>query len=212
MPEAARRAKLAARNMDAIRFKTTYDAGRLREDLAAAVAAAPWIAKPERGKYYKWSALPLHGLRGDVSAETVDMHVIPEGAADCAMTSIGAACGYVAEIINGFAAAKLRVRFMCLAAGGRIGRHRDRAYGWTLPVLRLHVPVVTDASVEFLLNERRIVMRAGELWYLDTTRDHEAVNRGVKDRVHLVIDLVNGPEIRAQLGPETWAEVLAPEP
>jgi hypothetical protein len=53
MPEAARRAKLAARNMDAIRFKTTYDAGRLREDLAAAVAAAPWIAKPERGKYYK---------------------------------------------------------------------------------------------------------------------------------------------------------------
>lgn len=197
--------------MDAILFKRRYDVGRLREDLAAAMAAAPWIAKPERGKYMKWSALPLHGLRGDVSAETVDLHVIPEGAGDCAMTPIGEACGYVAELLNGFAAARLRVRFMCLAAGGRIGRHRDRAYGWTLPVLRLHVPVVTDDSVEFILNDQRIVMRPGELWYLDTTRDHEVVNLGANDRVHLVIDLVNGPEIRAQLGPETWERTLTRE-
>jgi hypothetical protein len=32
--------------------------------------------------------------------------------------------------------------------------------------------------------------------------------RRVHDRVHRVIDLVNGPGLRAQLGPQTWAVSL----
>lgn len=191
--------------MDAIRFKTRYDTARLREDLDAAVAAASWVAKPDRGRYFKWSALPLHALHGGVSSEAVDVHVPPELAGACAPTPVSRDCAYVREILASFAAEKLRVRFMQLAAGGRIGRHRDRQYGWELPILRLHVPVVTDADVEFLLADRRVDMRAGELWYLDTTRDHEVINHGTTDRVHLVIDLVNGPALREQLGPETWA-------
>jgi hypothetical protein len=48
--------------MDAILFKQRYDAGRLMADLDAAAAAARWIAKPEKEKHFKWSAIPLHSL------------------------------------------------------------------------------------------------------------------------------------------------------
>ena len=192
--------------MDAIQFTRRLDAARLRDDLAAATAAAAWVEKPGRGRYHQWSALTLHGLRGDPG--TADMHVMPSHPEDCGPTPLARACPYVCELLESFAAAKLRVRFMRLAAGGHIGRHRDRQYGWELPVLRLHAPVVTSADVEFLLAGRRIDMRPGELWYVDTTQEHEVMNHGAIDRVHLVIDLVNGPALREQLGPTTWATAL----
>jgi hypothetical protein len=190
--------------MDAILFKRRYDTARLCAELEAAVAAASWIAKPEKGKYFKWSAIPLHTLHGSMSPEAVDVHVSEWLAQECAPTSVGAACPYVRELLEGFEAPKLRVRFMKLEVGGHIGRHRDRLYGWELPILRLHIPVTTHAGVEFLLEDRRIDLRPGELWYLNTSKDHEVFNHGPTERVHLVIDLVNGPGIRQQLGPETW--------
>lgn len=196
--------------MDAILFRTRYDVARLRDELAAAVAATPWIGKPERGRYLRWSAIALHSQYGSMAEDTVDLHIPTAMAADCIPTPALGHCPYIAGILASFAAAKLRVRLMQLAAGGHIGRHRDRQYGWALPILRLHVPIVTDAEVEFLLAGRRIDMQPGELWYLDTTQEHEVTNRGTTDRVHLVIDLVNGPELRAQLGPTTWAAWHAP--
>jgi len=194
--------------MDAIRFRATYDVARLQAELAGVVAGARWIAKPERGKYVGWSSIPLHSQYGAMSDEAVDVHIPAALAGECGPTPVLGECPYVGELLAGFAAARLRVRFMRLAAGGRIGRHTDRQYGWRLPILRLHLPVVTDENVEFVLAGRRIELRPGELWYLDTTREHEVFNRGVHDRVHLVIDLVNGPGLRAQLGPQTWAVTL----
>lgn len=189
--------------MDAIRFTTRCDTARLEDDLAAAVRTGAWIAKPERGKYHQWSAIALHARHGS-TAPDVDYHASPDQADECAPTPILAHCPYVRELLASFRSSPLRVRFMQLAAGGRIGKHRDRQYGWALPILRLHVPVITSPAVEFLLNNRRIDMRPGELWYLDTTRDHEVHNHGTIDRVHLVIDLVNTPSLRDQLGPPTW--------
>lgn len=196
--------------MDAIRFHTRCDVARLHDDLAAAVRTGAWIAKPERGKYHRWSAIALHARHGSTDPDAVDYHVGAELAAECAPTPVLAHCPYVRELLATFPAAKLRVRLMQLAAGGRIGRHRDRQYGWTLPILRLHVPVITSPAVEFILNDRRIDMHPGELWYLDTTRAHEVHNHSAVDRVHLVIDLVNSPELRDHLGPATWAATLPP--
>lgn len=184
---------------DAVRFATRHDVARLLADLAAAVEVARWIEKPEKDRYFEWSAIPLYTQYGAVSSAAVDLHVPVTMAGDFAPTPAGRACGHVREIVDAFAAARLRVRFMRLGPGGRIGRHRDRQYGWGLPILRLHVPVVTNPDVELLLADRCVVMAPGELWYLDTTKDHEVVNRGATERVHLVIDLVNGPALREQL-------------
>lgn len=185
--------------LDAVRFTIRHDVARLIADLAAAVEVARWIEKPGRDRYLEWSAIPLYTQHGAVSSEAVDLHVPVTMAEDFAPTPAGRACNYVREIVEGFAAPRLRVRFMRLAAGGRIGLHRDRQYGWDLPVLRLHVPVVTNPDVELRLAGQRVVMAPGELWYLNTAKDHEVANRGATDRVHLVIDLVNGPALREQL-------------
>jgi hypothetical protein len=195
--------------MDAILFKQRYDIGKLTADLEAAAAAASWIAKPEKEMHFKWSAIPLHALHGQEGLDAVDWHVKEELAGDCGPTPFMDCCPYVRGILDAVQGSKLRVRFMKLEAGGHIGRHRDRLYGWDLPILRLHVPIITHAGVEFLLADRRIDMSPGELWYFNTSKEHEVVNRGPTDRIHLVIDLVNSAQLREQLGPDTWERAIS---
>jgi hypothetical protein len=48
--------------------------------------------------------------------------------------------------------------------------------------------VVTNDAVEFYLNDTRVVLEAGTLWYLRLSEPHRIVNGGSTDRVHLVID------------------------
>ena len=58
--------------------------------------------------------------------------------------------------------------------------------------MRLHIPVVTNDQVEFMLNRTRVVLEAGSCWYLRLSDPHSVANRGTEDRVHLVVDaLVN---------------------
>ncbi len=114
--------------MDAILFKQRYDPRRLTADLEAAAAAASWIAKPEKELHFKWSAIPLHAVRGREGLDAVDWHVKEELADDCAPTPFMEYCPYVRELLGALPASKLRVRFMKLEAGGHIGRHRDRLY------------------------------------------------------------------------------------
>ncbi len=194
--------------MKAIRFTQRYAPEPLLADMEAAIAAARWVAKPEQGKYFHWSAIPLHAQHGALGLEGVHGHVPEWVAEECAPTPALAPCAHFRALLDAFPARKLRVRLMKLAVGGRIGRHRDRLYGWEQPILRLHVPSTTHPGVEFLLDGERIVMAPGELWYLDTTKDHEAHNPGPTDRVHLVMDLVNSPALREFLGPSTWDKTV----
>ena len=52
----------------------------------------------------------------------------------------------------------------------------------------MHIPVVTNADVDFFLAGRQLEMKEGECWYLDLSLPHSVRNRGTTDRVHLVID------------------------
>ena len=49
-------------------------------------------------------------------------------------------------------------------------------------------PIVTNDDVDFRLNGTRVVLRAGECWYLRLSAPHSVVNDGPSDRVHLVVD------------------------
>ena len=40
--------------------------------------------------------------------------------------------------------------------------------------------------MEFYVDDRRVIMEAGECWYLDLSRPHRVHNRGTTDRIHLV--------------------------
>jgi aspartyl/asparaginyl beta-hydroxylase (cupin superfamily) len=84
-----------------------------------------------------------------------------------------------------------------LAAGSRILEHRDFDLGQQHGVVRVHIPVQTNADLEFLLDGERVVMNEGESWYLDLSLPHRVNNAGTIDRIHMVIDCVVNEWVRA---------------
>ncbi len=90
-------------------------------------------------------------------------------------------------------------RLLRLGPGGCIREHRDEDLGGPDGDLRIHVPIVTDAQVDFLLDGRQIPMQAGECWFLDLSRPHRVDNHGRSARVHLVVDCARSPWIEAQI-------------
>jgi len=49
--------------------------------------------------------------------------------------------------------------------------------------------------VEFYTDDERIVMQAGECWYVNFDLPHRLSNHGVSDRVHIVMDIVVNDEL-----------------
>lgn len=91
------------------------------------------------------------------------------------------------------------VRLLRLGPGGSIREHRDYDLGAPDGNLRLHVPIVTDAQVDFLLDGRKVPMQVGECWFLDLSRPHRVENHGGSSRIHLVIDCCRGSWLEAQI-------------
>ncbi|MDO7843150.1 aspartyl/asparaginyl beta-hydroxylase domain-containing protein [Sphingomonas sp. CA1-15] len=80
------------------------------------------------------------------------------------------------------------VRLMRLTPGSIIKEHRDHDLSVEFGSARLHVPIVTNAGVDFRLSGTPVPLREGEIWYLRLADPHSVANRGDTDRVHLVID------------------------
>ena len=83
------------------------------------------------------------------------------------------------------------VRLLRLAPGGIIGEHTDPTLGLHIEksVIRLTIPVLTNDSVEFFLNDTLVPMQAGECWYLRLTDPHRVVNAGPTERINMTIDV-----------------------
>lgn len=99
-------------------------------------------------------------------------------------------CAYLPEVIDSFECELESVRLLKLGAGSKILEHRDYKLGYEDGVVRVHVPVRTNARVEFFLNDEFLSLQEGEAWYLDFNLPHRVSNNGGEDRVHLVIDCV----------------------
>jgi hypothetical protein len=80
------------------------------------------------------------------------------------------------------------VRLLQLAVGAEIKPHSDNCLGYEDGSFRLHIPIITNSEVEFILDGTRLVMNEGECWYIDANFIHSVANKGSQDRIHLVID------------------------
>lgn len=103
-------------------------------------------------------------------------------------------CPYIMDVMAELGAVWGRSRLMGLAAGGEVPPHIDVNYYWRTHT-RVHIPVITNAGVEFTCGGETINMAPGECWVLDTFRSHTVANRGPSRRVHLVIDTVGGEHL-----------------
>lgn len=162
----------------------TFDPDKLQADLSK-VADDEWIRHFNQGYYEgNWSVASLRSVGGHTK-QIFPSHNAEEPYAD---TEILTRCDYVREVLNEIKCNKTAVRFMLLGAGSKIREHRDYFMGVEDNCIRLHIPVITNKDVEFYLNDQRIEMQTGELWYLDFSQKHRVNNNGTKDRIHLVID------------------------
>lgn len=99
---------------------------------------------------------------------------------------------YFREILDRMKCPQGRIRILKLAPGAKIGRHRDRFHevaNVAMGQVRLHVPIITNEKVFFHVNDERIQMAPGRLYYVNFSREHHVRNDGTEARLHLVMDL-----------------------
>lgn len=80
-----------------------------------------------------------------------------------------------------------RVLITRLPPGGRIDPHVDGG-SHAAYYDRFHVCLQSDHNCLFRTGDEVVYMAQGELWWFDNSVEHEIVNGGDCDRIHLIID------------------------
>jgi hypothetical protein len=158
-----------------------FDPAGLRADVAA-IPADAWVPHFNQHDYEgQWSSAALRSKNGRSDA-------IVGAAEDFCDTPLTAQCPHLRAAVEAFKFPKKSVRLLRLHAGSRVREHRDSDLGLADGELRIHVPVATSEDVEFVVANRRLMLREGDAWYIDFSQPHRIHNRSASDRIHLVID------------------------
>ena len=131
-----------------------------------------------------WKVISLYAPNGEES----NIFALQTADSIVSETSILKECHYFKEIIDSFKCPILTARILRLGAGAEIKPHRDHELGYEDGSFRLHIPIVTNAKVQFVLDGTQLTMLPGECWYTNVNYVHSVTNLGKSDRVHLVID------------------------
>lgn len=199
----------AMRYPDRLRLPFTFDPDLLVGDLQR-LAAGDWIKHFVKQNYAgDWSVIPLRGMAG--ASHPVMMIYSDPGATSFEDTPLLQSCGYFRAVLNSFECPLQTVRLMRLTPGSCIKEHSDLELSVEEGCARIHIPIMTNAEVEFYLNGSRVIMDPGSTWYLRLSDPHRVANNGTTDRVHMVIDVVADDWLRAMLGMSSNPAVK-PEP
>jgi len=171
---------------DALKLPFQFDVAKIQADFAN-ILANEFVPHFNTAFYQgDWSAVPLRSVGG----RTDQIYPDPTAKNKFADTPLLARCPYIREVLDAIRCPQQAVRFLRLKVGSVIKEHRDHELGFEDGEVRLHIPVITNPQVEFVLNQIRVVMNEGECWYLNVNQPHRVANRGYADRIHLVIDCV----------------------
>ena len=162
----------------------SFDPKPLQADLDR-IAAGDWVAHFNAAYFEgQWSGVALRSTDGQSNRIYPDAHT-KVSYADTPMLD---RCPNVRAILELFKCPLRSVRFLGLAPGSLIKEHRDFDLRLEDGQARLHIPIRTNAEVDFFLDAHRIELHEGECWYLNLSLPHWVENRGSTDRIHLVID------------------------
>jgi len=142
-----------------------------------------YIPENYKGKDY---ILPLRSIGGKV-----DFSIAVANQKDQYKdTVVMEKCLYFKKVVASFLCEKEAVRIMNLPPGKKINTQTDYNCGYEDGIFRIHVPIQTNEEVFFILNDVRLIMNEGEVWYANVNLPHSVTNNGTTNRVHLVIDCV----------------------
>lgn len=165
-----------------------FDAGLLQQEVNA-LSASQWLPHYQV-KHYEgtWTAIPLRSIGGKAN----DVIISPADNPQYLDTIFLESCPYLQKVLQTFQCPLQAVRLLKLNAGSSIKEHRDAELNFESGEIRLHIPVLTDPGVEFILDKERLTLQEGECWYMNFNLPHAINNNSSVNRVHLVIDaLVN---------------------
>lgn len=167
-----------------IKFPLQFDVDKLQNDVKK-IINSNWVEHYNRNDYDgQWTSIALmssNGKSDNIYAFNFDSKEIIE-------TELLTSCVYFKEILDSFHFEKAAVRLLNLAAGAQVKPHSDHCLGYEDGYFRLHIPIITNPEVVFILDDQRIVMNEGECWYINANFTHSVVNNGLQNRIHLVID------------------------
>lgn len=185
-----------------------FDAERLREELTVLEKIA-WQSHYQTLHYEgEWTALPLRSVEGRAD----DVFVSPEATAVYKDTAYLAESPYLQSVLAHFKCPLQGVRLLKLSAGAVIKEHRDADLSYEKGEIRLHIPVITHADVEFYLDKERMQVKEGECWYMNFNLPHSIINNSPVNRVHLVIDGLVNDWVKAVFEQDSEYKKQIPEP
>ncbi len=184
-----------------LQLPISFDAARLAAEVLA-IDEASW--KPHPQGFEGNDALLLVSSGGDPDNDRI-------GGAMQATPHLKR-CPYLMQTLASLGATWGRSRLMRLSGNAEVSPHVDTNYYWR-EHMRVHVPIVTQPSVQFHCGEAAINMAAGECWIFDTWNRHWVINDAERARIHLVADTVGGAGIwpliksarRHDSAPADWA-------
>lgn len=167
-----------------IKFPFVFDTKRLKKDVEN-LMSKKWINHYNTNDYKgDWSSIALMSEGGKWD----NIYALNSGNKEVLYTDILLSCNYFKEILEQFQFKKTSVRLLRLSVGAEIKPHKDHCLGYEDGCFRIHIPIITNSEVKFILDDKRLIMNEGECWYIDANFTHSVSNHGKEDRIHLVID------------------------
>jgi hypothetical protein len=163
-----------------------FDVALLQQEVKQLLNSA-WLAHYQTKHYEgEWSAIPLRSVNGNADSIIVS----PTENAEYAETIFLNQSPYLQQVLHYFKCPLQAVRLLKLNAGAIIKEHNDAELYFEKGEIRLHIPIITHADVEFYLQDERLVANEGECWYMNFNLPHRITNNSPINRIHLVIDAV----------------------
>jgi Aspartyl/Asparaginyl beta-hydroxylase len=190
-----------------------FDAAVLLQEVDA-ISAMHWLPHYQVKHYEgEWNAIPLRSIDG----KTDDIIISPAQNNNYQDTFFLQNSPYLKNVLQTFKCPLQAVRLLKLNAGSSIKEHRDAELNFESGEIRLHIPVLTHADVEFFLDKERMNLKTGECWYMNFNLLHSIYNKSPINRVHLVIDalvndwiktLFNSPDIIVKKETEDFSKII----
>lgn len=183
-----------------LRLPFEFELSRLQQDYRR-LSQLQWQAHYNQQAHQgDWTCLPLRAAGGR------DYDIYADNGESYQDTQWLKLCPYFCEVLQQFACEKIAVRLMSLAAGARILPHRDPGGGFEDGVARLHIPIITDPRIHFILDGEAVHFSAAQCWYMNANCLHAVENPSDVERIHLVIDCIPNAWLRTVFTNAGWRE------
>lgn len=84
-----------------------------------------------------------------------------------------------------------RCLYTILPAGKKINDHVDRDHTILIHGHRLHIPIITNELVKFMVNYEYKYLEKGYIYEINNALVHGVENNSNEDRIHLIIDFID---------------------